>query len=183
MIADRLTAAWVYGVRADPPAALHVCVDRARRGTASVPPGFDLRQCALDRNDVVRIGGTRVTSPLRTVVDLLRTEQRFTAGLALQLQALLDLAGATSGDCRMHIRRRAQSPGTRRALVRLAAVPRLARPAAIDSAARAAPNASARAHPIDVVDGVDPAHGIQHAIEVGRVAHLEHEPAESQAIA
>ncbi|WP_271178823.1 hypothetical protein [Leifsonia poae] len=123
MIADRRTAAWIHGVRAEPPPVLHACVDRARRGPASNPPGIDLRQCALERGDVLRVGRARLTSPLRTVVDLLRTEQRFTAGLALQVQALLALAGVAPAECQAHIKRHIQSPGTRRALVRLAAVP------------------------------------------------------------
>jgi hypothetical protein len=75
-----------------------------------------------------------VTSPLRTAVDLLRTERRFEPMVALEVAALLRFAGASAGDCRDRIRRHLNSPGTRRALVRLGVLDRMA--------ARAGPAAS-----------------------------------------
>jgi hypothetical protein len=134
VIADRGTSSWIHGARASPPTALQVCVDHTRRGAAVGTIGLDVRQCALTRGDVIRLGGARTTSPLRTAVDLLRTERRFTPMAALEIAALLRFADASVADCRDRIRRHLHSPGTRRALVRAGSLERMA--------ARAGPAAS-----------------------------------------
>jgi hypothetical protein len=121
-VADRSTAAWIHGARAGPPSPLQVCVDSAHRVSARSLHGLDVRQCILARGDVVRLGDAQVTSPLRTVVDLLRTVSRFTPAIAIELLALLDLSGADTAACRERIGRQDRSPGTRRALARLAAL-------------------------------------------------------------
>jgi hypothetical protein len=121
-VADRLTAAWIHGARAGPPSTLQVCVDTAHRVSATALYGLDVRQCILARGDVVRLGDARVTAPLRTVVDLLRTMSRLTPAMAVELFALLELSGSDADDCREHIRRQDRVPGTRQALARLAAL-------------------------------------------------------------
>jgi hypothetical protein len=121
-VADRLTAAWIHGARAGPPSTMQVCVDSAHRVSATTLYGLDVRQCILARGDVVRLGDARVTSPLRTVVDLLRTVSRLTPDIVVELLALLELSGADAATCREHIRRQDRVPGTRQALARLAAL-------------------------------------------------------------
>jgi hypothetical protein len=126
VIADRGTSSWIHGARASPPTSLQVCVDHTRRGAAVGTIGLDVRQCALARGDIIRLGRARVTSPLRTAVDLLRAERRFNPVVALEVSALLRVAGASAADCRDRIRRHLHSPGTRRALVRLGVLDRMA---------------------------------------------------------
>ncbi|MFF1879229.1 hypothetical protein [Leifsonia sp. NPDC058230] len=121
-VADRSTAAWIHGTRAGPPSALQVCVDSAQRVSATALHGLDVRQCILAQRDVVLLGEVRVTAPLRTVADLLRTEDRFTPAVILELRALLELSGYNAAACRDEIRRQDRLPGTRRALIRLAAM-------------------------------------------------------------
>ncbi|WP_431277379.1 type IV toxin-antitoxin system AbiEi family antitoxin [Leifsonia poae] len=119
-VADRLTASWIHGARAGPPVTLQVCVDSAHRISARTLQGLDVRQCILSRGDVVKLGDARVTSPLRTVVDLLRTVDRLTHGLAVELHVLLRLGDDDIGSCQERILRQHRVPGTRRALDRLA---------------------------------------------------------------
>ena len=69
--AERLTAAWIYGLVPEP--TVHqFCVDIGAR--TRNPPGatVHLREVRLDRADAVRFGSLLVTSPLRTAVDLAR---------------------------------------------------------------------------------------------------------------
>ncbi|HEV7186102.1 MAG TPA: hypothetical protein VGN33_16550 [Leifsonia sp.] len=121
-VADRLTASWIHGARAGPPAPLHVCVDSAHRVSGRSLQGLDVRQSILSRGDIVLLGDAKVTSPLRTVVDLLRSVDRFTPAAAVELRGLLALAGADVFDCRERLQRHDRIPGTRRALERLSAL-------------------------------------------------------------
>ncbi|MBN9607618.1 MAG: hypothetical protein J0G30_13525 [Actinomycetales bacterium] len=75
LIADRRTAAWVWGVTARPPRPLEFCVDIRARTRPPRDPLVSVREVVLDEEDVVRFpGGGAVTTPLRTAVDLARTE-------------------------------------------------------------------------------------------------------------
>ncbi|MFF1572176.1 hypothetical protein ACFVWR_05470 [Leifsonia sp. NPDC058292] len=122
VVADRLTASWIHGVRATPPAPWQVCGDSARRISATAAQGIDLRQCVLGRGDVEVLGDARVTTPLRTAVDLLRIVPRFTRQWATEILALLELDDTGFDACRRSLRRHPHSPGNRRALERLGAL-------------------------------------------------------------
>ncbi len=71
VIAERMTAAWIFGIVPEP-TRHHFCVDA--RSRAHVPPSSRLQlrevNCSLDNTMV--LGGLRVTTPLRTVTDLAR---------------------------------------------------------------------------------------------------------------
>lgn len=70
-VAERMTAAWIYGL-APEPAEHQFCVDvTARIGT---PPGTGvrLREVRIAADDIVLLARLPVTSPLRTAVDLAR---------------------------------------------------------------------------------------------------------------
>ncbi|PWD51391.1 hypothetical protein C8046_12695 [Serinibacter arcticus] len=73
------SAAWVYGVDTYPPGALRelrpMCV--VKHGTSrSHPSRAAMRQTTMPDPDVVTIAGLPVTSPLRTIADLLRLTWR-----------------------------------------------------------------------------------------------------------
>lgn len=75
LIADRRTAAWVWGVTARPPRPLEFCVDIRARTRPPRDPLVSVREVVLDEEDVMRFpGGGAVTTPLRTAVDLARTD-------------------------------------------------------------------------------------------------------------
>ncbi|WP_210481349.1 type IV toxin-antitoxin system AbiEi family antitoxin [Naasia sp. SYSU D00948] len=73
LVADRLTAAWVLGAAERVPSPLQCCVPIEDRGAAGTPQ-LDIREVRLADGDVLRIGDLRLTSPLRTAVDLLGGE-------------------------------------------------------------------------------------------------------------
>ncbi|WP_104177639.1 hypothetical protein [Cryobacterium sp. Y50] len=70
-IAERLTTAWIYGV-APEPLRHQFCVLIGARTTAVWSPRVQLREIVRSPEDVHSIAGVRVTTPLRTAVDLAR---------------------------------------------------------------------------------------------------------------
>ena len=70
-IAERLTAAWIYGV-APEPRRHQFCVLIGARTTAVWSPRVQLREIVRSPDDVRTIANVRVTTPLRTAVDLAR---------------------------------------------------------------------------------------------------------------
>jgi hypothetical protein len=70
LVADRMTAAWVLGAADVAPSPLQCCVPVEERGAAQTPH-LDIREVRLQDGDVLRMGGLRLSSPLRTSIDLL----------------------------------------------------------------------------------------------------------------
>ncbi|MCU1446581.1 MAG: hypothetical protein JWP54_2239 [Cryobacterium sp.] len=172
--AERLTAAWIFGLAAEP-AEHQFCVDVGARTGNRPGAGAQLREVRLGSADTVRLGRLLVTTPLRTAIDLARwgPAPGHRADTVL-IAALLARAGIDSGEPVLAGRRGMSF--SRIAAAQLAAAARLNHPARL-------PAGSAVADSVHVVDGVDPAHGVQHPVEVGGVPHLEHEPADRQAVA
>ena len=99
-IAERLTAAWIYGVAAEP-LRHQFCVLIGARTTAVWSPRVQLREIVRSPDDVHTVAGVRVTTPLRTAVDLARyppasSEPEITALLArlLHCGGYLDVSAA-----------------------------------------------------------------------------------------
>lgn len=66
----RLSAAWIHGC-APPPAELEILVPRFHRlAAASEPLRIALSETRLPAEDVVQVGGSPVTSPVRTALDI-----------------------------------------------------------------------------------------------------------------
>lgn len=72
-IAERMTAAWIYGACPEP-ARQQFCVDAACRVKMILSPRIRLREVALPTDDVVVLPGMRVTTPARTMADIARDE-------------------------------------------------------------------------------------------------------------
>ena len=89
-IAEQLTAAWIYGV-APEPRRHQFCVLISARATALWSPRARVREIVRSPDDVRTISGVRVTTPLRTAVDLARYTPGSTsaAGLTALLARLL----------------------------------------------------------------------------------------------
>lgn len=73
-IAVRLTAAWIWGAAASPGHPLRFAMRDGRRATSPPSPEFTLQQFRMGSGDVVELDGCMVTSPLRTLFDLLRSQ-------------------------------------------------------------------------------------------------------------
>ncbi len=168
IIVERRSAAWVWGALATPPRSHEVC---ARIGARTRPPAslrLVLREVVLAENELLRLAGIEVTTPLRTILDLARFSDRFGPAEAATVSALMRAGGLAASDCIDGVLIRRNLPNKRLAIERLERVPLLA---------------SAGADPIDVVDGIDASHGVEHPVEVGRIPHLEDEATEGKAIA
>jgi len=121
LIAEQHTAAWVLGALLDPPARHQLCADSAARYRFAGAARFTVREVVLDSDDTTVLGGLRVTTALRTAIDLARfcaefdaAEEEIVAGLARI--GRFDLTGAIAG-----LERRRHLPGKVRAAQRLRA--------------------------------------------------------------
>ncbi|MGY4856998.1 hypothetical protein [Cryobacterium sp. AP23] len=72
--AERLTAAWIYGL-APEPAEHQFCVDLGARTRKRPDASVRLREVRLGADDVMLLGRLVVTTPLRTAIDLARWGQ------------------------------------------------------------------------------------------------------------
>lgn len=163
-VADRLTAAWVWGAVAAPPVRLQFCIDIRSRHRQTTTR-FDLREVVIDGSEIAVVGAALVTSPERTMLDLARdgaVDDEAAVGL---LQALRECTGIPLESVLARVIGSGARSHMRRARSRLECA------------------VSAVADAVDVVDALDAPHGIQHAVEMGRVTHLEDEAAERQSVA
>ena len=133
-IAMRLTAAWIHGGVTRPPPVLELCTDRRRRTQRALARPATLRQLVLRPGDTMTIGTMTVTSPLRTVIDLLASappsDARPPADDPLPIAAAVAvLTGVTVVDVRDRLDQVRSAPGR---LASLAALDRLASFAGFD---------------------------------------------------
>ena len=133
-IAERMTAAWVYGL-APEPHRHHFCVDLGARTHVPPSPRLQLREVRCRPDETLVIAGLRVTTPLRTVIDLARspgpdvsrrdwsgTDSTGTdsePGLVALLAALLRFGGFADARAAEHLCRRQNLPHKVIALARL----------------------------------------------------------------
>jgi hypothetical protein len=124
MIAERSSALWVYGAHARSPFPHHLCIDMADRTPPLHTLRFVFREVRLEPVDVIELEGLKLTSPLRTAIDLLRTREEFGASDAREVTALLQVEATTVSECRERIRSQPRYPGVRRALARVSLMER-----------------------------------------------------------
>lgn len=121
LIAEQRTAAWVLGAMLDPPARHQLCVDTRARYRCADAPRFSVREVVLDDGETVVIGGLRLTTPLRTALDLARFCDPFGDDEAA-IVAALGAAGQFGPDeAFADLTRRRHLPGKVRAAARLRA--------------------------------------------------------------
>lgn len=72
LVIERMSAAWVHGALAVPPAVAQFCVPHSARIAPIGDRRATVREVKLDESEVVELGGTRCTSVVRTGFDLLR---------------------------------------------------------------------------------------------------------------
>ena len=72
LIAERLTAAWIWGALAAPPEEHTLAFATAEKVRVVRVAGLVLRQVRFAGDEVVALAGSRVSTPLRTLVDLAR---------------------------------------------------------------------------------------------------------------
>ncbi len=95
LIAELGTAAWIWGAAVRLPRLEFAVTPDAR---ARFPPRHHIavREIVYEPRDVTTLGGVRVTTPLRTILDLVRVEDDFDPATTAHLAAI---GGLHPDDC------------------------------------------------------------------------------------
>lgn len=119
-IAERLTAAWVYGVGYEQPGRLHLCVTSKENVRPHSTLRYAFREVVLGTQETCVLGGLRVTTPMRTALDIARTDDEFAETTRDVVRCLATVGrGFTLDDCVAEIRRRRNLPYKTVAITRL----------------------------------------------------------------
>lgn len=107
MIAERWSAAWIWGALPQPPSRHTLCSSLGARARSSMPQRVSVREVVIDADEMVTFAGQRVTTPVRTIADL----ARFDDDVPPQLLARLATIGSVSlHECRLALDRRRNLP-------------------------------------------------------------------------
>jgi hypothetical protein len=120
-IAEQFTAAWIYGVGPEP-SRHQFCVLIGARTTAVRSPRVQVREIVRSLDDVRTISGVRVTTPVRTAVDLARYAPASTPDLTALLAGLLHCGGYADAAAALRLCRRGSPAHSTLAVTRFAAV-------------------------------------------------------------
>jgi len=121
LIAEQRTAAWIWGVTDDPPRRHELCASLGARARPSNSRRVTVREVVIDDDDIATIGGVRVTTPLRSILDLTRFSQTFERSELTIVRALADMAALGLDDVETALDTRRNLPNKRRARERLRA--------------------------------------------------------------
>lgn len=121
MIAERRTAAWVWGALDRPPHPWEFCVGAAERTSRPADSSVRIREVVLDRQDWWVVGGVRVMTPLRTMIELARVPDTWTTDDGELLRRLSTISAVTAEDCGRSLDAARKLPHKRRAWFRIAA--------------------------------------------------------------
>lgn len=119
MIAEQQSAAWVWGVRDQPPLRQQFCVDTEARVSISAGASHRLREVVIDDTEIADVEGLRLTTPLRTAIDIARARESFDAPDRDVLAALMMLGGFGEEECLRTMNRRRNLPRKAEALARI----------------------------------------------------------------
>lgn len=120
-VAELGTAAWVWGARPTPPLPVELCVEARARAARIGGRLAIVREVVLAPGEVQVLDGLRVTTPLRTAIDLARARERFGSAEASTIRRLSELGGFGFTDCLTAMSARRNLPDKRRAAERLKA--------------------------------------------------------------
>lgn len=119
LIAEQLTAAWIWGVLSVMPARHQFCVAAGARARPANPRKLSIREVVIEEHDLLVIGGLLITSPRRTAIDLIRCSPAFDSDDRSLVLRLLHLAGSSVHECRQLLNSRRNLPGKRLSRARL----------------------------------------------------------------
>lgn len=113
------SAAWVWGAQRAPHGALEVASNRGGAAAERFTPNLRVRDIVFRPGDRLLLGAVQVSSPARTVYDLLRMRVEFTSIDRAACRLLLRLVHGGAGEVAEQLALRA-APNRNRALHRLA---------------------------------------------------------------
>ncbi|TPW76343.1 hypothetical protein [Schumannella soli] len=117
LAAEGMTAAWVWGALPMPPSVVRLCCALGSRAEGS-GAGVEVRELTLRDDELRRLDGLGITSPLRTLVDIARDPREIERG-DVALRALLDRADVSVDAALARLDHGRGLPGRRRATERL----------------------------------------------------------------
>jgi hypothetical protein len=121
LIAEQHSAAWVWGVVPAPPSRHEVCADISARTRPALDTRLSVREVVILHEDIVVLGGTSITAPMRTAIDLARFVVEWSAEESRIASELMLLARCSVLDCARVMNRKRNLPNKKIALERLAA--------------------------------------------------------------
>ena len=119
LLAERHTAAWIWGAQSAPPVRHELCASLGARARPLQHWRVDVREVAIDADETVAVAGLGVTTPVRTIIDLARAVTQFDESEAAVIRALARIGGVTMPDCRRALDRRRNLPNKREAWRRI----------------------------------------------------------------
>jgi len=122
IIAERLSAAWVWGAIAVPPSRHQLCVAIGARTRQRSSLRATLREVVIEPSEIDTVSGVNVTTRLRTVLDLLRFSEEFGARESSTVATLMRDGTLEYSDCSHALSVRRNLPQKRIALERLTQV-------------------------------------------------------------
>ncbi|MBH0129091.1 hypothetical protein [Salinibacterium sp. NK8237] len=122
IIAERMTAAWVWGAALNPPSRHQLCVAIGARTRPHASLNALLREVVIGDDDIDTVSGVSVTSRLRTVLDLARFSEPFGVREQSAVRVLMDEGALDYEHCVSALTSRRNLPQKRVALERLAAL-------------------------------------------------------------
>ncbi len=121
LIAEQRTAAWVLGALARPPFHHQFCAAIDARVRPSGMIRVTVREVVIEETDLLECAGLRVTTPVRTVVDLARFSPSFGDEEVRLVKNLMSLGGFGIEECKAMLDRRQNLPAKRLAHQRILA--------------------------------------------------------------
>lgn len=119
LIAEQRTAAWIHGALDTPPAIHELCARTEARVRPGSMIGMTLREVVIDDQDLEFVGGLRLTTPLRTAIDIARFSHVFGTDERSIVARLMAIGEFGIEECIWMIDRRRNLPGKHAALERL----------------------------------------------------------------
>jgi hypothetical protein len=119
VIAEQLTAAWVLGAIPFPPRRHQLCADVGARVRSPDTVRASVREVVIEEAEILSFGGLRVTTPLRTVIDLARFSPDFGEYEREVVRSLMAMGGFGTDDCDTAMNRRRNLPGKAKAQERI----------------------------------------------------------------
>jgi hypothetical protein len=119
LIAEQRTAAWVHGALRDPPLRHQFCTDITARMRPPALVAITVREVVIEDRDLLDLAGLRITTPLRTVVDLARNIVEFDDDELSTIGDLMRIGRFGAAECRALLDRRRNLPNKRLALERI----------------------------------------------------------------
>lgn len=109
-IAERSTAAWIWGAKDETPTHHELCVSLGARARPTNSIRLTVREVVIENDEFVIEGGTRVTTPLRTLIDIARFTVVDDGSMTDTLTALAHVGSITQAQCRRALDRRRNIP-------------------------------------------------------------------------